>query len=118
MIAPDLYKAGCALVMGATSREAAFDDYASLIAAYRANGFARIDGAKRDDLEYRVEMDVSPFESSGGYLAHALRCASIAGLTLDHLIDLFEQTEPDSGEQALCIVEDALCILAAIERVE
>jgi hypothetical protein len=112
----DPYRAAVALVLTAPDTEAAFDDYAALIKAYRANEAFRIDGKRRDETEWRREMDVNPFEVDGYYLSLALTLAEHEGLTLAQVADLFGDVPPDSGEQALCIVEDALCILDRVPK--
>ena len=112
----DEYKAACELVLSAPNRDAAFDDYAATIKAFRANGYCRIDGVKRDDLEWRQEMRVCEFEDDSAFFAYAIYCASHHGINIDQLADLFDCVPPDSGRQALCIVEDAVCILETIEE--
>lgn len=111
----DQYWAACKLVLSAPSREAAFEDYAATIKAFRANGMFRIDGVLRENLEWRVEMNVCPVDFDGVFYAHAILCASHGGVTMEQLAGLFEMAPPDSGEQALCILEDALCIIEKIE---
>lgn len=115
MIAFDYWKV-CELVLKAPDVETAFEDYAALLKTCVTDSRFRIDGTPREGLEWRTEMGVSSDhllapKDQGEFLAFALMCASHYGITLPQLIDLFDATRPRSGVQALCVVEDAICIL-------
>lgn len=109
------YDEACQLVLAAPDTEAAFDDYAALIAAYRANGGLALDGSPRESLDTRVHLGWTPFDGFCDSLVLALRTASAHGCTIDHLADLFEMVRPADAYQALCVVEDAAIILDRVE---
>lgn len=109
------YQEACDLVLSAPDTETAFDDYAALLAAYRANGFAAIDGTPREGLETRQNLGWTPFDGFCDSLVLALRTAHAHGCTIEHLADLFEIVRPSDAYQALCVVEDAAIILDRVE---
>jgi hypothetical protein len=108
------YRDACQLVLSACDREIAFEDYAALVGAYRANGDYRIDGTPREDLEARHFLGWTPFNEGVDHLVMLIRTADVEGIDAHQLADLFEIVRPDSLYQALCVLEDALVILDRI----
>jgi hypothetical protein len=112
------------VILSGPDTEAAFEDYGAFIRAYGCDFNYRIDGKWRESLEDRERWGAGPFDSSGESLRIAMLMAEDAGITMAQLADLFEMALPWNGEgiAALCVVEDAICILNAVplpvERIE
>lgn len=108
------YDEARALVLNAPDRETAFDDYAALIATYRANGWETITGQRRSQTDFRRNWGVSEKSHGGEHLAAVMLMAEDYGITLAQLSTLFLDVKVDSTYQALCVVEDAIALIEHI----
>ena len=111
----DPYKDAVSLVLNAPDPETALEDYAALIKTYGPNGMIRVDGKPRDEIEWRTEMRITPFDTPAQNLSDALTLAAHEGLSIEHVADLFAEVPASNGRQALCIVEDVIVILSKFQ---
>ena len=110
------YKEACRLVMAATDRVMAFDDYVQVVDAFGINAGFTVDGATRSSLEHRN----NPFGewAAEQLLGLALSLADQHGVTLAQLSTFFFHCGPLTAHQALCVVEDAVIILNQYPEME
>lgn len=110
-----LYRDACRMVLSALDRDVAFEDYVVMVRAYGVDHQRDLLGNQRWNGEYRRNLGVTPFcdlDKNGFY--YAVLFAEAYGITLPQLSDFFADLPPSSGQEAMCLVEDAICILDAI----
>lgn len=110
------HRKACDLVMRGQDREMAFEDYALLISAFGVNGHFAVDGSLRSEYDHRQ----NPFGDYAGdeFLSVALTLADDAGIGMNQLASFFYHSGPETGCQALCMVEDAIVIMNHIPDME
>lgn len=110
------FQSACNLVMNATDRSMAFNDYDLVIEAFGVNGHYAIDGSIRSDFEHRNNPFSEGFD--GEHFVDALFLAEEFGIEMKRLASFLCACGPRTGAQTLCIVEDAVIILAKFPEME
>lgn len=98
-------------VLIAPSRKIAFDRYFTLVNTFGPLQIETLAGGDRYETEWRAQMHVTPQDKTGQHLFVAMEMAKDAGLNLSQLSDLFEEANPKTPHDILCVIEDAICII-------